>query len=494
MAFFNRLLGFVTSEFAQSPARPPILESHIYSYLLLIAAVVFTQLRFRKGYEEGLSASVFLLVLLPIECRIPLPGAFPALTVHRLILVIMALNLVRNRSFRFSQVPLPAVSLCVLVGIGRILSTVGSIVFVPSLKDLLSFFLETLLFFCLVGKSLVRYETIERLLRSVVLASLCVAFIATYERYRGTNLAALLVPGLPEYFRDVTATYRHRIMLGYAMAMPLPLVLVFINRTKLKMHKRIGILAMLLLPAACYFANSRGPWAGIALGAGVLVLATGARLKKHLILMGLLVALVLIARPGVYHSIATRWEHTKSTDTLKGRSASYRLELWGLAYRQVSKSVDRFIFGYGGNSTEYMQLGLELEFGGGSNALGYTSWDSELAADFVKFGLFGLISELLLYGFILKRGLNSLRRAASTERELIGACLGTFLVFIWAMTNVAIFNPQLTFLFWTVVAIMLRIPYLTAEREAASIEPALVPSVNSGLGFPGLDGGQPNLA
>lgn len=436
-----------------------------FSIFILLFAVAVTQVRFRRGVAAGLATGVFFLVVLPIEVRLPTPGALPELTVQRALLVVLATNAIRHGIFARGFATLPGLGILMLLAASRSISLLGGIAFVPGLKDLLLLLLEGLLFFTIAGKALQDRETALRIIRSIIFASICVAFIAFVEKYRGVNLAAAIVPGIPDYPRTVSATYRHRILLGYAMALALPLVLAYAQYVSTRWQKRLVWAGMLLIPAACYFANSRGPWAGMALGVGVIYLASERVVRKRIALLGCVALVVVLLRPGVYESILTRWEHTKSTDTHKGRSASYRLELWQVAYTELSKSPIRFLFGYGGGSAEQMQLGDLFEFGGGSSALGYTSWDSELAANLFKFGFVGLALELAFYAFVFKSGIRTWRYAPREGRHLLSGCLAVAAVYIWALTNVAIFNPQVSFIFLMCVAILLRAPYFLLENE-----------------------------
>jgi hypothetical protein len=446
----------------------------------MFLALALTHIRFGKDFVSGLGTAVFFLVTLPIECRIEMPGALPQLTVHRLILLLMIFHVSKNKNISFQRMTLPGVKLLLVIGLGRIFSMFIGLDFVMALKDLLSLCLETILFYVLIGKCLDNRDTVIRVFWSIIYASLVVGFIAWIEKYRGINIADRLIPGADNEV-SVTATYRHRILLGYAMALPLPMTLGLLGFAKSKLEKRASFLAMLIFPGACYFANSRGPWAGAAAGVGIMTMTAGKVLRKRLIWMAALVAVVLIARPGVYDSLYSKWHDTGDTDSLKGRSAAYRKELWKVAFMKITESSERFVFGYGGGSTELMQLGEFFEFGGGSSNLGFTSWDGELAADTVKFGMFGLVTESLLYIWILLRSIALFLGAPKPDKPLLASCIAVSVIFIWALTNVAIFNPQLTFLYWTVAAFVMRFPYLAdkpatalARTVEASDEPSLL--------------------
>ena len=60
--------------------------------LELLAFALFTGLviwRLRSGFEEGLFFAIPLLVFLPTYLRITLPQPLPAMTIHRMILILL---------------------------------------------------------------------------------------------------------------------------------------------------------------------------------------------------------------------------------------------------------------------------------------------------------------------------------------------------------------------------------------------------------------------
>jgi len=453
----------------------------LFDFILILISSFVTLRRFRLGLGSGLAATVFFLVLLPTEVRLPTPGALPELTAHRILLMLAAWQVFRDRDGDW-PISLPGMGLIVLVAIIRGCSTLISISFLPALKDFLGFILETALFFMVIGKGLRTPDAVRKVAWSTMWALVAVAAIATVEKYRGINLAAHFIPGMLDNGREVSATFRHRILLGYSLAMGFPLVLGLWTLAATKKQKYAANVGMLMLPAACYFANSRGAWAGMAL-AGMMMAITGSKeLRRRLALLGVLGLAVLILRPGVLDTINSRWEHTKDTNTLKGKSASYRLELWRVAYNHLSKSPERFLLGYGGHSTQQMDLASEFQFGGNAGALGYTSWDSEYAVTLMQFGFAGFLAEIFLYIFLAVKCYQAWRAAPLEIQPLIAGCGAAVAVYLWAMTNVAIFNPQLKFLFWTMIAIPLRSAYIQWNATPAPIDPASAePDEQSGL-------------
>jgi len=146
---------------------------------------------------------------------------------------------------------------------------------------------------------------------------------------------------------------------------------------------------------------------------------------------------------------------TFESDTLKGASYEYRWILWRVAASEINVAPARLLFGYGGYSTEFMDLSryFERQRGGTAAKIGHTSWDNQYAADLIEFGYVGLIAECVLYATILCHLINLWLGAVGPARATMGAITVSCGVFLFAMSNVYIFAPQLRFMFWILVAV-----------------------------------------
>ncbi len=429
----------------------------LINVFIIIVAALTVHFLLRRDFDKGLAAAVFFLIFLPIEVQIPLPGALPELSGHRAVLLVLLVNMFpRLQRASMASVSKPLLLLC-LVAACRLCSTVTAIDPAASFKVAFGFLIETVLFFVLIAGGLRDRRTIEFVAWSSLFALVLVAGIGAVEKYKGINLAATIVPGMISGDGGVSATFRHRILFGYAMAMGLPLTLTLTlkgtdeQRWKRWLH-RIGLL---MLPAACYFSNSRGPWVGCALGGGVIGILGGRAIRRKLMLLAVLAALVFTLRPGTFETIKDLWNQSFSKDTIKGRSTDYRRVLWTIAYSELTKSLDHTLFGYGGHSTELMDLSGYFDRGAGglADGLGHTSWDSQYASNFMQYGFLGFGLEVILYLSVLRMVIRAWRSSEERDREFTAACAASVLVFFWAMATVAIFNQQLDYLFWTIVAI-----------------------------------------
>jgi hypothetical protein len=436
--------------------------------IIISLVVLIVHSLLRRDFDKGLAAAVFFLILLPKEVQIDMPGALPELTGHRVVLLVLLANML-PRLQRVSLAPVSRLLLLLgLIAVCRLFSTITAIDSAASFKVVLGFLIEIFLYFVLVAGALNERRTIEFVAWSSLLALVLIAGIGTIEKYTGRNLVAMIVPGMNDSPTDVSATFRHRILFGYAMAMGFPLALGLKGTPDDGRWKRwLPKIGMVLLPAACYFSNSRGPWVGCGLAGLAMGTLGGRPMRRKLMLLGALTALVLALRPGTYDTIVSLWHQSFNDNTIKGRSADYRLVLWRVAYDELTKSFDHTLFGYGGHSTEMLDVSKYFDRGAGGLAgeLGYTSWDSQYASNFMQYGFLGFGLEAVLYLSVLGMLVRTWRQSDGEDREFTSACATTALVFFWAMATVAIFNPQLDYLFWTVVAIAGRFHSVTSPAE-----------------------------
>jgi hypothetical protein len=453
---------------------------------MLLAALPVLWL-LRKDFAKGLALASALIVSLPDYLRVSFGGSLPECTVQRvLLLIVLVFWLGRQR-----QAPLkltaPALPWLCLFGAVQFVSMLLSIAKGGSFKNLFSYWLEVILFYVVVSTSLIDRRSILVLLRYTIAGLSVVAVLSAVEKYRDINISQWLVLGVNDMdAQNVTSTYPHRILFGYAMAMGVPIMLVLIGAKDASFAPGRIWLALLLGMAACYFSNSRGPWIGL-IGASIAVVALGSAVtRRKLLKVAVLASLVLMVKPGVRETIVDSAKSLFETDSVKGNSAAYRKRLWYVAYAEISKSIERTAFGYGGLSTENMDLGhyFEGKVGGSASFLGYTSWDNQYACDLIEFGLVGFAAEVLLYLAVLTFLVRSWSRTWGFDRYLIGAIISCCVVYLWALSNVWIFSPQLKALFWMLVATG------TSVARVSIIESALQgeTQTSSGLGTGTLDG------
>ena len=114
--------------------------------------------------------------------------------------------------------------------------------------------------------------------------------------------------------------------------MTLPLLLYLISITKSNARKvLLGHSALMFLNL--YKTTSRGPWLA-ATSALILTLLWGnRRMRQAVLVICLLSAIVLIARPGVWTSIANLYGETMHSESAQGQSYQWRYALYDIAFQ-----------------------------------------------------------------------------------------------------------------------------------------------------------------
>lgn len=423
--------------------------------LVLMLLVFSVAMRYvRIDFASGLAICMGLFVSMPDYLRLSFGGGIPELTIQRLLLIGLLICW-RSASQRFcSRSPVPFLRGLLAFGAAQFVSLLFSIHTSGSLKSLVAYSLEIVLLFSIVSIRVQDREAVRKVLYGIGIGLGGVAVLAAVEKYWGLNVTRQVLLGNGMALEDTTSTYPHRILLGYAMAMGVPILFALAEREQRKLWKRLLWCMVLLLIAGCYFSNSRGPWSALIAGALLFFFLGSRSSRKAAIVVAVLGALVLGARPGVRETIWGLIFSTFEQDSLKAKSYEYRWRLWHVAYAEITKSPERALLGYGGLSTETMDLShyFEKESGGTAAILGFTSWDNQLACDLIEFGFVGFLVEVGVLLAVMCSLVSLWFRSADTDRSMMAAFTVACAIFMYAMTNVYIFSPQLKCLFWALVA------------------------------------------
>jgi len=414
-----------------------------------------------RNYQKGLALAAALLVSLSHHLMFITPGNLPNFPIHRLIIILLlAFWLPRGQNLsRIRQAPY--LLWFVLLGLTNLISVIFGLELVNGIKEYLSFTFEFLLFYIMTVTSLNNRSDALRVL-CYVWAGLCVvAAIAFFERRTGTNPMEWIVPDYKaSYPYDTLSTYPHRILFGAAMAMAFPITLILPPMSR--WQRWTYLLSAFLIAAACYFSVSRGPWLGALVGVLILTAMGSLKLKKIMLVIFLAVLAVFIIRPGVWGTIRDLAEDTTNASTAKGSTFHYRMELWKVAFREVSKSPVRFLWGYGPGSTGSLSLERDVDEG----TKEYWSWDNHYAWQLLETGFLGLGAALLLYTRFMVGMVRIWRRLGSPDRTLLVGLISSMMVLLFMMTNVMIFAQHLFYLFWILASVGITLGR-TASAQAA---------------------------
>lgn len=419
-------------------------------------AVLAVAVASRRGLIAGYPLALGLMVFLPDTLRLELPGLWPEITVHRLIMLVLFARWVLAPAApdRVSTGRLLGVVLALMLA-SRAISTAFSVTPAPSVKDLLSFAIETVLFIHLSIAALPSLAAARAALRALGVAATAVAAVALVERYTGVSLPAAIFTGFKHCHDGIQSTFPHRILLGYAMAVALPVTLQLFALARTRRGRVAWGGATLAVITACFLADSRGGWLGMAL-AGAAVFVLGSRpVRRTCVVLAVLAALTLLFRPGIRDTIASRVTDTYATDSYKAVSYRYRWLLWDVAFAEIDRTPERFLFGYGGLSTESMDLShyFHEQQGGMTLKTGFTSWDNHYASDLMEFGVVGLGVEVLGYLALVLQLILARRHAPPAYRDLLTVALIGTAVLLFARTNVYLFGQQPKLLGWALIAL-----------------------------------------
>jgi O-antigen ligase len=428
--------------------------------IILVATVVCW--RFSIGFWPGLSCCVALLVSLPKHVQIPLPGTLPAVTVHRLLVLLILAYWLRWRPSSGAQVELPFKKSLLWILATEGLSVVLAEDMVSSIKSFLYFGAENVMYFFILATVVRDWNDVCKLARAVGAGLFGVAILAFIEKYKGYSPMQYF-PGY--YEGTVMATFSHRILLGTAMAMGWPLCMLWARTATSSMERRVAWLATVLCIGACYFAQSRGPWISMVLVGLTLGCLGSARLRRILILLGILGLGVWMTNSGVRETIQNRIGSTAEEGSEAQVSYQWRWELWHKAWMEISKSPNRLLLGYGPGASENLSWEGEVSTIADFSTDSFSSWDNNWAAYMLECGLLGFGVLLTFYGILMHRMFKIWRQAQGPQRELGAFVIAALAVFIFMQTNVQIFAPQLYFVFWTSLAAGVALEKKPASHE-----------------------------
>jgi hypothetical protein len=433
-----------------------------YISIALFIAPVWVMMQ--RDFQKGFCAALVLFTLMPSTLALQ-AGAFE-LTFQRILLVVVTLFWVRWLVSRRQPIEIPFVRLVAAWWVANLLAFIFAVDHGLSVKWLLSFSTEIVLFYMIVSTTLTDAESLSGAFRALCISGSVIAILGVIEYYTGFN-PALQWMGIiePKDDTDVIVTFRHRILFGYSMAMSFPLLLTMACRAQARMAVMIGI--VLLTIAACYFSGSRGPWFSVAIAGAMMYVFGSQKIRKVLRIFAYLAVLMIIVRPGVRDTIRDLTESTFDPDSYRGRSYYYRKELWPVALSLAEVSPVRTLFGYGGLSTEAMDLSDRFEYGGSTFHTGFSSWDNNYACDLVEFGYVGLGLEILFYAAVLFSIYRSLLQCPAAYRDIAAAFFAAAAVYVIALTNVYMFSPQLKCMFLTLATLGARLPVLASREESS---------------------------
>jgi hypothetical protein len=414
-----------------------------------------------RGLESALPVAAFFFVLLPRDAGIP-TGIFD-LTAQRLILAtLLVLYLVLPKTRQHSRmVRLPLAGLIALHISWCMLSTLNSIVPVESIKKLIGELFEYYVLYYIFFRTIKDTRTIHRIISAIVAAVTVACIFGAVEEYRGWSVMELF-PASAHHFvnwsttgalsgRDdrVTSTFAHPILFGAGLALAIPLTLYLLKAARTKSQKVLLWGSLFLMLLNIYKTSSRGPWLGLLLALGLLLLLDSGRMRRYLAVIGILTLAVLLLRPGIWDTLLDMYYATSNPDSPLGSSYSYRYALRRVAMKALNQSPERALLGYGMESFYSLHLSGELE----GRIYPFLSCDSAWVETAMETGYVGIAILAALLFRPAWRCWRDFRRFPKGDRDICLCLFVDMIAYYFMMLSVAMYGwGQTGYMLWMMIA------------------------------------------
>jgi hypothetical protein len=417
----------------------------------------------RRRLEDALPVLCFFLVLMPLESRLVIPGLFDLNTMRVSLLTLLVLYLSRRE--RANSGPIPLWRLMFLHIGWALCSTCFSISMITSAKQLMAQVLEFYFLYYLFLRTISDVQTIYKIVYAMMIAiGICCVF-GLFEAYASWSILRIFPSALwttydgghdplyTEWGRGIRlrSTFPHPILFGVALAMSIPLTLYLLSIWKQGMQRSALWITLPFMFWAVYKTSSRGPWIVVAVSSILLFILIRSEIRKYLTIIAILLLVVVVARPGIWHTVADLYEATQDSASPVGSSYEYRYALIDAITDAVAQEPTRAIFGYGLGT--FREKGLEIKFLG--MAKRWYTCDDNWAAFLYETGYGGLIIIGCLLFTPLLMALRSYRFLPRPERDLSGVLLISLMGFYFSLLSVAAYSwGQQGYMAWILISLL----------------------------------------
>lgn len=448
--------------------------------VLLIDIVVVASLVIagRKRLEGALPLFCFYLVLMPIESRFVIPGAFDLGTDRVAILTLFVLFFVKRKSGNPGRVPMKQLMYLHIAWV--VCSTFYSISVATSIKQLMGQVIEYYLLYYILLRLISDLRTVHKILYAMTAAVAVACVFGVIEAYTYWSVLNIFPPNLwikyggpgPLYVEwgrglRIRSTFPHPILLGDAIAMTIPIVFYLISREQLRLRKWALWVGLVFMFWAIYKTSSRGPWIAVAMSFILLFALVRNRARRYLVVICVLVGIVLGARPGVVSTISNLYQSTQDSNSPVGSSYQYRDVLLHAITSTVARDTGRMLFGFGLGT--FREKGLEITFL--QETRRWYTCDNNWALFIYETGYGGLIIAALLLFYPLIMTLRYYRRLPRPEKYLIAVFFICLSEFYFLLMSVAGYNwGQQGFMAWILISLSIVYPRLVLRgRKSADV-------------------------
>ena len=201
---------------------------------------------------------------------------------------------------------------------------------------------------------------------------------------------------------------------------------------------------------AIYKTSSRGPWIATGLCALLLFVFIRNQVRQYLLTLAVVIVLVLVARPGIWSTVAGLYNATTDASSPVGSSYLYRDALNEAVKAAVASSPGRTLLGYGLGT--FREIGLDITF------LGQTArWhtcDNNWAAFLYETGYVGLALIALLLFRAWSLALEGYRTLPEPDNQLSGVICIALSGFFFLLLSVAGYSwGQQGYMSWILISI-----------------------------------------
>lgn len=435
----------------------------------------------RKGFGSALGLAAALLLIFPSGSRIPLPGLFD-LTTQRVIVVVLIglyLGIGRKSSGESADGPIPMRYLLSALLLWMLLSSAQSVVPAISFKSTLSQYFDFCALYIIYARSIRSREEFETVLSGFVAGMFVCSIFGLLEIYRDWKVTSLF-PEVASRFADlesvdsrgvrVESTFDHAILFGAALSMSIPMALHFVTSAKTAWRKMYLWCALLVMLLCIYKTSSRGPWIALLMSVVLLAVFGRGKLRSTIAIIGILMVVILVARPGIRESIMSLYGETMDPDSPQGESYQWRYVLYHIAHEQLSQSTQRGLLGFGPESFYYLGLTADVSVDGEMHTVKVESCDSSMVELMMETGYVGFFLVALILLTAIYSTLRAYFRSSKENANLPLVLLVNLCAFSFLMSNVALFGwGQQSYMLWILLAMAMCLPkFIGAEARNVS--------------------------
>jgi O-Antigen ligase len=428
-----------------------------------------------SGLEAALPFASFMMVAVPIESSIPL-GLFE-LTTQRLIIALLLLLYAAGKQVTQRQVnlPMPLKLLFLLHVSWCVLSTANSVVPLMSIKKAVSVILEYYTLYFIYWKVISSTETIRKILFAIVLAMIVCSVFGAFEAYGAPNVLRYF-PKVGHHFdmleyadREVRVqvTFDHPILYGAALATAIITTLYLVTVVEKRWQRIVLWVGLMLMFLNIYKTSSRGPWLDAILGCTLLLLLSGGKIRRNILVILALSIASMIVRPGIWGTVKGIYDNSFDMNTTTGTSYQYRYALQHAVTNKLLQSPTRAIWGYGLES--FYDLRIVDDFLGKPHL--FESCDSSWAELMIETGFVGLGILILILGKPLWRSFRDYWTMWGPDRYLSLMLFVNLVVFYFQMYSVGMYSwGQNGYMLWMLIAITFAYPACLDEEEQENMD------------------------